>query len=214
MAFASDTFTDTTDVVLTSHVGELGATWAMVPDGSASDNGQISADNRLKMTAGYAAYYASGAPATAEYDVEGDLYVASAGEFANGLIGRASVAATTYYFFDHYSTANQWRLFKVVAGSFTELGTFGQTLADDTTYAIKLEIRDAAKKCYVNGVERISSADNAITATGFAGVRPYGAGSDTTGLHIDNFIATDVGGPPPPTTAPKLRVNQSNMRLA
>lgn len=81
-------------------------------------------------------------------------------------------------------------LYKVVAGSYTELGT---SSADAPTSGdtVKLEIKDASKKLFINGVERISSSNNDITAAGKAGLRSYGTNAAT---YLDNWQVEEVGG--------------------
>lgn len=189
-SFVVDSFTDTDDTNLASHTGETGAAWTYIE----ADAAAFVTGNRMRPSDDVnISLRASGTPATAEYDVAADLFVVTNGEFTNGVIGRAAAAGITFYLFDHYGTANQWRLFKV-SGGFTSLGSSSQTLSTSTTYAVVEELRDAGKKGYVDTVERISSADNAITSAGFAGVRPYGVATGSTGFHLDNFAASDPGG--------------------
>lgn len=192
--FVQDTFTDTAGVTLASHTGELGATWAK--GSPAPNNAVITSAGRVRMggaTSGY--YYASGTPASAEYDVECDLYVASkSGQ--HGIAGRLSTSADTCYR-ARLDASNNLMLFeKVVAGTNTQLSSTAKTYTIGNTYAIKLEIRDAAKKVFQDGVEVTSSADNAITSAGTAGIR-FGSitgASDSNGVHHDNFVATDLSG--------------------
>ena len=73
-------------------------------------------------------------------------------------------------------------------------------LVNGTTSHLKLEIRDATKKFFIDGVERISSSDNAITAAGKAAIRYYNSdwGFGTTGKPLDNFRATNPNTSPGP----------------
>src|SRR5207253_2474083 len=100
--------------------------------------------------------------------------------------------------------SNEWHLVQIVSGTQTELGSYHQVLVAGTTYHMKLEIRDAAKKVFIDGVERISSSDNTITAAGKAAIRyedsDFGLG--TTGMPIDNFLGTNLSTTPGP--APTL----------
>lgn len=197
--FVVETFSgEVVNVVLSAHVGETGATWTVHPSytellqvASSSDSVAVLTDG----STGNAGYYASGVPAGAEYDVAADFVVSNASAMNNnaGVTGRMSTSANTFYML-RYSVANlRWELFKAVAGSFTLLGSFTQSLTL-TTYAARLEITDATKKVFVDGVERISSTDNAITAAGRAGMRWSYSITGQTGLRIDNFTATDIGG--------------------
>jgi hypothetical protein len=194
--FVSDSFTDTTGTALGSHTGETGATWTKHPD--YSGDAVISDANRVRSSSagGVVIYYASGTPTSAEYDVEADLVVKDVVNAISGVQGRMNtVTGDNHYDFRYNYFSLQWSLHRYVAGVETLLGTYSQTLSDEQSYALKLELRDAAKKCYVDGVERISSADNAVTAAGKAGLLMYrDAVGNTVGLHLDNFVATDLSG--------------------
>lgn len=190
--FVSDSCTDTPATALASHTGETGATWTIHPSFGTS-NVVISDANRARGNfSGTNVYYASGSPAGGEYDVAADVILKSDDNSATaGIAGRVNTAANTMYFVRYNTNGNVWELFKSVAGTATSLGTFSQTLTVDQVYRVLLQIRDATKKVFVDGVERISSADNAITAAGKAGIRCNNSSGNTTGVHIDNFSAAD-----------------------
>jgi hypothetical protein len=183
--FVQDTFTDTNGTNLNSHTGETGATWT---DGSRTGDLTING-NRVHYGSGTVPWlYASGTPATAEYDVEADFVAVGipATPGNPGIMGRMATAAETAYLIRYIESGTGWQFLKAVAGGYTVLGTYNTTLT-----SVKLEIRDAAKKVYLAGVERISSVDNAITAAGKAGIT-IAAGTSTNGNHVDNFVATDA----------------------
>lgn len=210
-SFVVDTFTDADGTNFVDHTPDTGSVWVLR---EGTNGGVISDANRVRSTTStLTQVHNAASPASAEYDVAVELHWQSYGEWANGVSGRSDASANTHYYAYFYDTPAQWQLWKVVAGSYTSLGNFAEG-APANPSSLVLEIRDATKKLYVGGVERVSSADNAITAAGHAGVKLYGSTSNTTGSHLDNFAASDAGGPPPPTTVPKLRVVQSNMRLA
>src|SRR5919205_3815023 len=78
----NDTFTGTDGTLLQNHVGETGATWTKHPN--------YPADMTLLSGKVYGPqwglYYASGVPATNEYDVSADLTVSS-NSGATGVVG-------------------------------------------------------------------------------------------------------------------------------
>lgn len=188
--FVNDTFTDTAGTALTSHTGEAGATWAA---GSPAPTGiVITAAGRVRNGTVTGYVYASGAPASAEYDVQADFYVAS--ELVDtSICGRLSTGAETGYRLMWSSTLPGWELRKLVAGVTTSLGTYADTPTAGASRTAKLEIRDATKKAFIDGIERISSTDNAITAAGNAGIRmnQLVTPDDTKAIHLDNFQASD-----------------------
>jgi len=190
--FVNDTFTDPAGTLLTAHTGEIGATWASHP----LDVGVYSiANNRAYRSGTGRIIYASGSPAGAEYDIEADYYVVTDVEGMH-LLGRLDATALTYYSIRHY--LGVWTLQKRVAGGTTDtLASTTQGVVAATNYAIKLEIRDAAKKFSVGGSVLFSITNNEITAAGKVGFREIAATTATTGKHIDRVWATDALAPPP-----------------
>lgn len=189
--FFSDTFTDTAGTLLESHTPDTGTSWAKASP--APSSAVITASGRARIggnTFGY--YYANATPGSAEYDVTSDFYAATIVTDA-GITGRNNTASQTMYRFRYRQGLTEWQLNKVVAGAVTNLATAGQTLTAGVTYALKLEIRDAAKKAYVDGVEVVSSTDNAITAADYAGLYLGGltTADDTRGFQFDNYHVSD-----------------------
>jgi hypothetical protein len=197
---ASDTFTDTTGVLLTSHTSG-GVTWTRHSSSNAGTDGIITSEDRVRRdAANHVMYYASGVPATADYSVEADVHVKSIlSSDAIGVVGRLSTSADTYYL-ARYSTSgatDQWELSKTVAGTITSLGTYAQTLTVGTSYNLKLDMQGSTIRLLVNDVQRVSVTDTSISTTGRGGVRIGFSGAtsvpaDGTGLHIDNFAVTET----------------------
>lgn len=192
MVFVSDTFTDTNGTNLSSHTGEVGATWTK--HSSYTGNITIQSNRCVGPADGgddITCYYASGSPTTAEYDVTATLIQTSDDAYSGcSVAGRISTSANTMYLVQRKTGAtDQWELYKIVAGSATLLGTWSEALANGDSRTVKLEIRNATKKLYVNGAERISSADNEITGAGKAGTRAYG-----NDMELDDFSASDPVG--------------------
>lgn len=190
-----DTFTDSNGTLLTAHTGEAGAAWANHP--SYSGTFQI-ASNRARSSAADGTVngaYASGVPATAEYDVSATFVIVSAINSGNlaaaGICGRIDTSNNTLYQVS-LTEGTGWRLHKFVGGIATQLGsTVTQALNNGNTFSVKLEIRNATKKLFVNSVEKISSSDNAITDTGRAGLRGRWA-TDSGGYHYENVLVEDL----------------------
>lgn len=184
--FVNDTFTGADGTILQSRAGETGATWTKHPLGDANDATLVS--NALKVPASNSMYYTSGTPATAEYDVEALIIVLSnnAGS-GHGICGRMDTAASTFYMARVNMSNGNVELYKRITGTFTLLGQWAYVAATGVNPVVKLQLRDAAKKVFVDGVERISSADNTITGAGRAGFR--GGGNDSTGQgHLFDYL--------------------------
>lgn len=188
MAFVSDTFTDTDGTQLGDHTGETGATWTSHPAGAYSVHAKIDA-NRVHSNSALRCYYASGTPASADYDVEAIVRrVTASGNI--GIVGRLDTSANTMYL-AMWTAGGQWQLYKIVAGTSTQLGSsYNDNPANGTDRTVKLEMRGTAIKVYVDGTEQISVTDSAISAAGRAGWRGNGA-TASAGFHIDSLTASD-----------------------
>lgn len=141
--------------------------------------------------------YANAAPGSAEYSVEADIKIVSqAGN--NGIAGRIQSGADSYYYVYWNSTTGNWTLGKVVASTATSLGTYAATAVLGQAYRVRLEMKNATKKVFIDGVEIISSADNAVTGAGFGGMRAANSHAYNAGQQVGNLaiITNDGGGGP------------------
>lgn len=193
--FLIDTFTDTNGVVLTSHIGEQGATWTKMP----SNAGVLTVQaNRLYCSTSPAATYASGVAMTPDYDVTVAIrVVTTAVNMEIGAIGRSADAANTYYvaFMDRVSSGGgtvRARLGKFVNNTFTALGSAVTiTPAASSDHTITLRMVGTAISCLYDGVVTVGPiTDSSITEAGEAGVHAITASSTTTGFHLDSIEAT------------------------
>jgi hypothetical protein len=191
--FLNDTFTEGgANTVLSSHTPETGSTW--VEHGSYADNCTIDAGNDLIFGAAggdFCLYYNDASPASADYSVEGYVFVSANGGTYPGVAGRVATAANTMYRVYYDGADGRWELYKVVAGSSTSIGTdYTQALTISQTYVVKLEMIGTAIKVYIDSVERISATDGDISAAGKAAVMQYSA----SGEQVTRITATDIGG--------------------
>lgn len=186
--FASATFTGTDATELTAH----DAAWTRRP--TSATNSQL-VGNRLRASGvNPSEYYHSGTPASADYTVEADIYVASlvAGVSA-GVFGRGSTDGNNSYS-ANYHVGTGWRLYKQVGGTFTLLTSVAATLTALSTYRLKLSMIGTAIKVFADGVQVLSVTDSAVSAAGKAGIRIYDNAStpgDAKNFHLDNFSADD-----------------------
>lgn len=200
MPFVTDVFTEAADTTLASHTGATGATWTKHGSYSGNDILVVGATDRARgSNIGQHLYYASGTPATAEYDVTVDMVPVAAGDTADkgGPAGRINTAANTFYYcqFTAGGSFGITEIAKKVAGVNTSLGSsFSDLTYGGATRTVKLAIRDATKKMYIGGVEQLSSTDNAITAAGKAGLYlvQSSSASNSISIHYDNFDASDA----------------------
>lgn len=199
MATAVDTFVDVAGTGLHFHIPTPSGTglWGYLSTGTTNSAFQITATNTVRGTSTSSAQGCQHSliPAGVDQDIQVDIVCKStgAGLQSAGVIGRY-VAGPTFYH-ARYSHTSKFELVKMVAGVATVLGTYtGLSLTAGQTATILLQIRDASKKVFINGIERISSSDNAITDVGRVGVRGFTSTTsinDTTGIHLDNWEYTD-----------------------
>lgn len=194
--FLQETFTDTDAVLLENHTSDNSKTWSIHSVLGGTVSASIKTNRFYNSSAGQGRhYYSSATPASAEYDVTISLYARSLSVVNKSLIigGRYSTSANTgYQLFMQVINSSRidFTLYKFNAGSPTQLGsTYSLTsVADGNSYTVKLELNDAAKKVYIDGVERISSSNNDITTAGSVVVGIPNA-SATAGLDVDSLTA-------------------------
>lgn len=205
--FASDSFTGTSGTALTSHAPEIGSTWSTT-GGLATE--QISSVGRAYKsgTLGGIAVLSATSPTSSDYAVESDIYVRSVvnGDFA-GVMARQDngglAAAARYYAAGFRKSptggAGTWVIIKNdgIVTPATLGTTSAATLASSTSYRVRLEITGTTLKLYADGVLKVTTTDSTLAAAGKAGIvsgdprsATPPATSDTTGMHLDNFLVT------------------------
>ena len=178
----NDTFTEGgADVTILSHTGETGATWAAAASDTSGGNYPVVDAGVDELTSGPTAsnqhMYASAAPANANQKMTATIRRrASSNGLWSGIILRMDHTAgpgllTGYVLFHINAATPYFRLYKIVAGAGTQLGSdYVTTLpAADTDvdfYAVGSELR-----AYLGSTLMISATDSAITAAGKLGVR-------------------------------------------
>jgi hypothetical protein len=173
-AIVSDSFTEAADTALASHVPDVGTGWVIEVNPSSVTPQVVGADDNLQVTPATAnttlIVTSRPNPTAAEYDVQFTLAAwGSSIDDPVWLVARFA-DASNYYAGGTYpgGAAADKKLVKCVAGVKTELasGDAGQVNGD----VFKLEVRDGSKKLFQNGVEVLSTTDNALTAAGSAGI--------------------------------------------
>jgi hypothetical protein len=192
---SADSMTGTSGATLQSRTGETAASWTKHPASTAdavlTPAGRLRKNGTSTVTA---LYYTSATPASADYTVEADIYVASslAGD-SIGIVGRLDTNNTlgTYYLARYEQSGQQWSLFSVVNNGWSYLGGGSQSLTAGSTYRVALDMKGTTIRMLVDGVQIASVTDSSISAAGRAGILLGAAGSttvtDSAGYHLDNF---------------------------
>ncbi len=199
---AQDTFTVGVDTVLESHTPDIGTGWSV--------------ETAAKLTCDAAGdyCYANQANNTRHWGREGTSIGADAMDVTvdilvnnvnnNRFCGPAG-RMTTANWGNQYNAEAQgggiggnvqltYFLFKAVSSVRTQLGSWADTSTNNgaSTHTVKLEIRTAAKKVFVDGIERISSADDSLAGNHYAGLT-----GQRLEAQMDNFKSESVNDPLP-----------------
>lgn len=192
--FVQDTFTEAADTALTSHTGEIGATWVKNNFSTTSNDATVSAatGTLVQTTTNYEYYYASGTPPTADYSVSADFVIQSTDNFRQAAVnGRMSQTTGDMYQLELDPNDNALYLRSIVGGTTTDIGSvpsFGVTVA---TYNVQLQMSGTTITAYVGGVLKITATNADHTAAGNAGLMIRQV-TTTAGPKLDNFVAAPL----------------------
>jgi hypothetical protein len=198
---ALDTFAGTAGTELSNHTPDSGGIWTEAS--GYSTQAFITSASRLRQDSnnvGQTVYYHSATPPSPNYTVAADVYSFSRTlwQTAAGVVARYDASSGSFYAASYNHHAYEWELLKYQGGSFTTLGTYAQTISTGQTYTVRLSV-SGVNPTYltlsVGGAVVISVTDSGspIIAAGKAGVLLLSLQApgmtDTTGDHLDNFIA-------------------------
>lgn len=187
VTFLSDTMTDTNGVLLQDHVPDIGGVW-FKRIGGRGNNAEIQGNKAKAILTGFRMYTNDIVPNSAEYDIVADI---------NTIAGGSQLTARFLDVSNHYKfrhNGDEWLLEKIVNGITTVLDSLTEG-SPAGEHEWKFEIRDAIKKGYLDGVEKVSTTDNNLPDIGEVGL-----GIITNDTH-DNFIASDP---------PSVPINETN----
>lgn len=207
--FVYDTFTDTGNTNLLSHVGEIGASWSDHPQASTTAIISPAGDTARVGGVGNNYNYASGIPATADYDVEADVYIKGVSYNNTGVMARLDPVAWENYALRIVTSTGTNRisqLLKQFGGAETILSEDDANFPDESIHNIRLQLRGSSIKGYHDGTLIHDVVDSDITSVGRVAVRfranNSSAASTTTNAELVYIRAIDAGPDEPsnPTT--------------
>ena len=117
-------------------------------------------------------------------DNSAQVTIAATAAVSQGVWCRGNSNISQGYLWRNNGTS--WDLFQVVGGSFTNIGTY--TAAAAPGDVAKVQAVGSTIKGFVNGVQRVSVTDTAVTTGTSVGIRGESSGS----LRYDDFTAADV----------------------
>lgn len=190
-----DTFTDTSGTYLESHTPDIGGAWVRHPSYTSAKL-QISNANRCRKdaVAAQTAYYNASDPGADDYTVSAVYrYLGTTISAMPAVCARMNDSVVTMYMVRYYPDSTVWQLYKLVSGTPTLIGSWSETLTAGDERLCELDVSGTTISVRIAGTTRISVTDSSITARGYAGIRDGSAvaGSDTAGIHLDNFTVTN-----------------------
>jgi hypothetical protein len=192
--FLYDTFTNVDGTPLTAHIGEVGAVWVMHPAGDV--NPSIITTDELRRGDAHVAenrQFASWVPLSADYTVTAVLTgVGAANQGYMDIWARLDETANTGYLLRYNMNPGggappEFELFRAVAGSFTELGTY--TVSPPVTAT--LSVVGTTISVSIGGTVVMSYTDSGVSAIGRVGVGggTGGGGDATNGVWLSSLLA-------------------------
>jgi hypothetical protein len=167
-----------TDDFNRSDSSNLGANWVEVSGDWSIISNQLSSGN----SGGTIILRAATAMATSDNSAQ--VTIAATGAVSHGVWCRGNSTFTQGYLWRNDGTS--WNLFSNVGGSFTSIGSFaGAAVAGDVA---KIQAVGSTIKGLVNGIERVSVTNTAVTTGTSVGIRA----ESTNLLRFDDFTGADV----------------------
>lgn len=158
--------------------GAPGANWV---DGTGL---WVIASNQLASGSAGGTIVIRAATAMATNDNSAQVTIAATAAVSHGIWCRGNAGFTSGYLFRNDGTS--WVLFSVTGGSFTSIGSYAAAaVASDV---VKVQAVGSTIKGFVNGVQRVSVTDTAVTTGTSVGLRA----ESTSSLKFDDFTAADV----------------------
>jgi hypothetical protein len=190
-SFVEDSFTDTNGVLLENHTPETGGPITKHANGGTGTN-QIGGNRAMSGSGTTALHYYGATPPSADYVVKVTwANITDNNASVNGAGGRIDTTANTGYFVRAHTTNNNLELFKLIAGSLTQLGTSAGLPANGTVSELRMSGDQIS--LWHDGSQVIAPVtDTAITAAGKAGVRLGGAQTSSAGILLEALTAESL----------------------
>lgn len=181
-------------------ISTIDANWIRHPNYAGTIVRCTSARCRYNATSSYGRYYRPDL-GTADYETATEFYVQAADGINYALaLARISTSANTMYYamLDDANTTGELRLFKVVAGTVTQLGaSVSYGLSVGQTYKVRLRCAGSTISAYVGdeATPRISVTDASIAiGRPGIGVACNQTPSDSVGYQPSLFKVDDLAG--------------------
>lgn len=129
-----------------------------------------------------------GSPTTPDYTVSARMVIGSpVSGMTAGVWGRINLASTamTGYLARYQADAGRWELHRFLNGASTLIDFYAQALTPGVAYQLDLVMAGSTIKLFVDGVERVTGTDTAVTGAGNAGLHYFSTQHEN--IHITDF---------------------------
>ena len=190
--YLRDTFTETSDTVLSSHTPDTGGTWAEHAS-YATDATVIASEDRVaggsdSLNSHY--YWSTAMPVRNEHDVSCTVrFTQDTTNTYGAVCCRIDTGAITRIEIVGNPLANQWTLNEISAGSTIGSDIYDATIASNTNYIVRLVVIGNEAYGYIDGTLQMQRTLTTVTANGYVGMRVR------LTARIDDFVARNVREP-------------------
>lgn len=201
--YASDTFTDTDATLLENHTPTLGTSWTKTACDSTGVT-KINSNTVYGSTAGTDTLYIIGVASTnADYTVTATFAIGNSAHTSMGTAIRADTSACTFY--GVRWNGSVWLLSKFVTGTGTTLANTYSGDVPTTPATVALAASGTTITVTINGTQRYSVTDSAISAAGRAAVLNRLTQTATTS-YLDDWSASQAS-----SSVPRHKVTISRL---
>lgn len=135
-----------------------------------------------------------------DHYVQAKLIIGTSGtNVTAGVTARHSTSTNTFYKFSTAAGLTNVKLYKVIAGVATELGTYAANFSTSTTRTLRLEVQGNSVRCYIDGTQVIAVIDSSITTGTYAGAS-IDPGASTSNARLDDFVVAALTATPSAST--------------
>lgn len=210
-----DTFTSASDVNITSHTGETGASWTLISGSSPRNDGGVDELHTANTTANQY-IMASGNPSNADWKATITFRNRStaANGASTGVLLRYDWLNNSFYMLYYVNAATpSFTLYKFVSGTPTSLGSYNYTLPASEEDVDFYVVGSTIRAYNAGGTKMIDVTDTSVTGAKNFGIRfsDFATPNATGGVNISRVQAWDSATLPSVPTATATRRRPSGL---
>lgn len=210
-----DSFTDTSNVPLVNHVGELNSTWKQ----GWNSNSFIDTNNKATYSTTDGNIWNTGTIGVNDYSVFGTIHCFGwTGGTNAGVSGRIQTTGslTNARYYADFAHGVGWRLMKAINGTEIQIGSTyldpvgGTDMVVGSSHVVELRMIGSTISMYIDGVLGATGTDTTFTS-GLAGFEVAASPSPGTMYEFTDFMVTTPGGAPAATSTTRAVFNPDGL---